>query len=115
MPGADQVIVIAEVIGHLLGAAVREPELPDWVMRALERPPDLVIDERAVGVGEVGRAAATCGPLVLAVVRDGTRLWRDDLRVSKLRSDDRLLVLRPIPIQAPNPPDRSNPRRGHGT
>lgn len=95
--GADQVIVAAEVVGRLLGAAVRQPDLPDRVMRALERPLDLVVGERAVRAAEVGRAAVACGPLVLAVVRNGQRLWLDDARASTLRSADRLLVLRAVP------------------
>jgi hypothetical protein len=85
------------VIGWLLGRTVHQPDLPGRVMRALEQPLDLAIGERAVRAGEIGRDAATCGPLVLAVLRYGIRLWRDYPKASRLRADDRLLVLRAAP------------------
>lgn len=95
--GADQVLAVADLVGRLLGMTIRRPELPERVMRALERPPDLVIGERAVHACEVGRDVATCGPLVVAVLRHGIRLWRDHPEASRLRADDRLLVLHAAP------------------
>ncbi len=65
--GADQVLAGADLVGRVLGMAVHRPDLPERVMRALEQPPDLAIGDRAVRTAEIGRAAATCGPLVLAV------------------------------------------------
>jgi Trk K+ transport system NAD-binding subunit len=95
--GADEVLAVADLVGRLLGMTVHQPDLPERVMRALEQPPDLVIGERAVRAAEIGRDAATCGPLVLAVLRRGIRLWRDHPQASRLRADDRLLVLRAAP------------------
>jgi voltage-gated potassium channel len=95
--GADQVVVAADLVGRLLGMAVRQPELPERVMRVLQQPPSLAITERPVHASEIGRPAATCGPLVLAVLRHGIRLWRDHPAASTLRAGDRLLVLRASP------------------
>ncbi len=95
--GADQVLAVADLVGGLLGMALRQPDLPERVMRTLERPPDLVIGERAVHASEVGRDAATCGPMVLAVLRNGIRLWCDHPDAASLRADDRLIVLRASP------------------
>ncbi len=95
--GADQVLAGADLVGRLLGTTVNQPDLPERVVRALEQPPNLVISERAVRAAEIGHAAAACGPLILAVLRHGTRLWRDDPEASRLRADDRLLVLRASP------------------
>lgn len=100
--GADQVLPGADLVGRLLGMTVHQPDLPERVMRALEHPPDLAIGERAVRTTEVGRAAATCGPLVLAVLRLGIRLWRDHPQASRLRADDRLLVVRAAPNHEPS-------------
>jgi hypothetical protein len=88
---------VADLVGRLLGMTVRQPDLPERVMRTLAQPLDLAIGERAVRAAEIGRAAAMCGPLVLAVLRHGIRLWRDHPEASRLRADGRLLVLRTAP------------------
>lgn len=94
--GADQVLAVADLVGRILGKTIQQPNLPEHVRRALAQPPNLVIAERAVHISEIGRDATTCGPLVLAVLRHGIRLWRDHPE-ARLRTDDQLLVLRATP------------------
>lgn len=58
-------------------------------------PPELAwaVAERPVAHQEVGCSPLDCGNRVLAVVRDGRRIWAEDPSVATLRDDDRLLVL----------------------
>ncbi|RAS67330.1 Trk K+ transport system NAD-binding subunit [Lentzea atacamensis] len=51
------------------------------------------VAERAVMREEIGCSPLSCGHQVLAVVRDGRRVWVDDPSVAELRGGDRLLVL----------------------
>jgi voltage-gated potassium channel len=91
--GADQVVVVGQIISRLLGQSVRQPERHDPSSTANL---SLVIAERAVRDAEIGRTPRECGALVLAVVRGGARVWIDDPDVQTLRPDDRLLVLRAV-------------------
>lgn len=92
--GADQVVMGEQLVGRILGLAVRRPSQADRMRKLRADDLDLVVAERAVHDLEVGRAPAECGPFVLAVVRDGERVWLDDPDGTSLRPDDRLLVLR---------------------
>jgi hypothetical protein len=51
--------------------------------------------ERAVTNGEVGRSPLDCDHQVLAVLRDGRRLWIEDPAAAVLRDGDRVLVVSP--------------------
>ena len=76
-------------------------EAAEWAFGSSEVPaegsglPDLewTVAERAVAREEIGCSPLECGNQVLAVVRDGTRIWAEDPSVATLRDDDRLLVL----------------------
>lgn len=92
--GADQVIVGEQLVGRLLGLSVRRPGHADLMRHLRADDLDLIVAERAVREFEIGRAPSECGPFVLAVVRDGERVWLDDPDGASLRPDDRLLVLR---------------------
>ena len=54
---------------------------------------EMAVAQRRVRRPEICRALSECDPLVLAVRRDGTRFWRDDERLGRLRPDDRLVAL----------------------
>ncbi|MCM6778949.1 NAD-binding protein [Nocardia sp. CDC159] len=95
--GADRVVVVGEVTGALLGAAVRCPGAPRALLDLLAEHPDLAVTERTVRAGEIGGSPADCGPLVLAVLRDGMRWWPGDPAVSMLCAGDRLLTLSAVP------------------
>lgn len=73
--GADQVIIASQVV--------------EWVPDVGDGP--LAIAERGVDEDEVGRSPVFCPPTVLALVRDGRRIWLEDPEAGCLRQDDRLL------------------------
>lgn len=75
--GADHVIVASQVSERVL-------EVGDDV--------PLTVAERGVRESEVGKSPVLCHPTVLAVVRDGRRVWLED--TGCLREDDRLLEVR---------------------
>ena len=50
-----------------------------------------------VGRDEIGRLPSECGPEVLAVIRDGRRVWAEDPSADRLRSGDLLVVLDSVP------------------
>lgn len=52
----------------------------------------LAVAERGVHEDEVGKPPVLCDPTVLAVVRDGRRIWLED--TGCLREDDKLLEVR---------------------
>lgn len=83
--GADHVLV-ADRVGEW---ALKIESLP------YEELPDLewAVTERPVMPDEVGSSPLECGNEVLAVVRDGQRIWAEDPTVGELRGDDRLVVL----------------------
>lgn len=92
--GADQVIVGEQLVGRLLGLSVRRPGQAALMRHLRADDLDLVVAERAVHELEIRRAPSECGPFVLAVIRDGERVWLDDPDGASLRPDDRLLILR---------------------
>jgi voltage-gated potassium channel len=94
---ADHTVVSGELVGRLLGMSVVRPETHEQVRRALCEAPNVVVAQREARANEVGRDPRACGPLVLAVLRDGVRRWTDDPMLSPLRRGDRLLVLQ-IPV-----------------
>ena len=83
--GADHVLV-ADRVGEwaLKIESLPYEELPDL---------DWAVAERPVMPDEVGSSPLECGNDVLAVVRDGQRIWVEDPAVGELRGDDRLVVL----------------------
>ncbi|MFS8097467.1 NAD-binding protein [Lentzea alba] len=90
--GADHVLTADQADEWTLtaaGSAFEHVEVPDLAW---------VVAERAVRSDEIGCAPLTCGHQVLAVVRDGRRVWAEDPAVAALRGDDRLLVLSSVPV-----------------
>lgn len=84
--GADHVLTEDEVEGWF---AESQPEpvespLPDE---------EIVVLERAVQHDEIGLLPYECGPEVLAVIRDGKRVWTEDPSAERLRRGDLLVVL----------------------
>lgn len=92
--GADQVIVAEEMVGRLLGLSVRPGGNGSHSRSLPAGGLELTVAERDVRESEIGRTPLACGPLVLAVVRGGMRVWREDPAVTSLQRDDQLLVLR---------------------
>ena len=78
-------------------------QVAEWTLEAesllAEQLPELewVVTERPVVSDEVGSSPLECGSQVLAVVRDGQRIWVEDPAVGELRGDDRLVVLSSTP------------------
>jgi len=75
--GADHVIITSH-------AVEREPEAADEV--------PLTVAERNVREDEVGKSPVLCHPTMLAVVRNGRRIWLEDSGF--LQYDDRVLEVR---------------------
>lgn len=92
--GADQVVVGEQLVGRLLGLSVRRPAQVDLMRHLRVEDLDLVVADRAVHEFEIGRAPSECGPFVLAVIRDGERVWLDDPDGASLRPGDSLVILR---------------------
>jgi voltage-gated potassium channel Kch len=88
--GADHVLV-----GDRVG---------EWALKIESLPyeafPDLewAVMERPVLPEEVGSSPLECGNEVLAVVRDGERIWAEDPVVGELHDGDLLLVLSSTPV-----------------
>lgn len=70
-------------------------QVAEWALEAenLLREQEWVMTERPVASDEIGSSPLACGHQVLAVVRDGQRIWVEDPAVGELRGDDRLVVL----------------------
>jgi hypothetical protein len=83
--GADHVLVADRVAQW---ATVLE-DLPHEHLSELE----WAVSERPVMWDEVGTSPLVCGNEVLAVVRDGRRIWVEDPEVGQLRHGDTLVVL----------------------
>ena len=88
--GADHVLTEDEFVAWYM-------ELPPGSVGPLPDVDDLVVLERAVGCDEIGRLPSECGPEVLAVIRDGRRVWAEDPSADRLRSGDLLVVLDSVP------------------
>ncbi|SMD18451.1 NAD(P)-binding protein [Lentzea albidocapillata] len=88
--GADHVLV-AERVGEwaLEMDSLVCDQLPELEWSVLERP---------VMHDEVGSSPLECGNDVLAVVRDGQRIWIENPEVGELRGDDKLVVLSSGPV-----------------
>ncbi|MCG8922541.1 NAD(P)-binding protein [Lentzea sp. CC55] len=86
---------------------VTEDRAGEWSLEVASAPFDdlphleWVVLERPVVEDEIGLLPLECGNDVLAVLRDGQRIWAEDPVVGKLRGDDRLVVL----TDAPAPTD----------
>ncbi|WP_434445390.1 NAD-binding protein [Lentzea sp. E54] len=87
--GADHVLV-ADRVGEW---ALKMESLPYEQLTELE----WAVLERPVMQDEVGSSPLECGNEVLAVVRDGRRIWVEDPAVGELRGDDVLVVLSSAP------------------
>lgn len=88
--GADHVLV-ADRVGEW---ALKMESLPYDQLPELE----WAVEERPVMPYEVGSSPLDCGNDVLAIVRDGQRIWAEDAEVGDLRGDDRLIVLSTMPV-----------------
>ncbi|RAS67331.1 Trk K+ transport system NAD-binding subunit [Lentzea atacamensis] len=89
--GADHVLTEDELVEWFMA-------LPDdSVTSATADGPALVVVERAVQRDEVGRRLSECGPQVLAIIREGRRVWPEDPAADRLRPGDLLVVLGDIP------------------
>ncbi|MEV6236673.1 NAD(P)-binding protein [Lentzea sp. NPDC051838] len=88
--GADHVLTEDEFVEWYLELRPESDGSPSDV-------DDLVVLERAVGLDEIGRLPSECGPEVLAVIRDGRRVWAEDPSADRLRSGDLLVVLDSVP------------------
>ncbi|MCX2948920.1 NAD(P)-binding protein [Lentzea sp. NEAU-D7] len=88
--GADHVLV-ADRVGEwaLEMDGIVCDQLPELEWSVLERP---------VMQDEVGSSPWECGNDVLAIVRDGQRIWIEDPEVGELRCDDKLVVLSSGPV-----------------
>lgn len=88
--GADQVLV-ADRVGEwaLEMDSIVCDQLSELEWSVLERP---------VMQDEVGSSPLECGNDVLAVVRDGQRIWIENPEVGELRCDDKLVVLSSGPV-----------------
>jgi Trk K+ transport system NAD-binding subunit len=88
--GADNVLAADQVTGWALETEdlLREQSLElEWV-----------VTERPVVNDEIGSSPLACGYQVLAVVRNGERIWVEDATVAELRGGDRLVVLSSMPV-----------------
>ncbi|WP_330275926.1 NAD-binding protein [Lentzea sp. NBC_00516] len=88
--GADHVLV-ADRVGEwaLEMDSIVCDQLSELEWSVLERP---------VMQDEVGSSPLECGNDVLAVVRDGQRIWIENPEVGELRCDDKLVVLSSGPV-----------------
>ncbi|MCG8922535.1 NAD(P)-binding protein [Lentzea sp. CC55] len=91
--GADHVVNIRRVDEWAPGA---EPPQDDGGGFAGFEP---TLTERAVTQDEVDRPPLGCGDQVVAVRRDGRRLWVDDPAVAALRDGDRVIVVSAGPVR----------------
>ena len=102
--GARSVIVSAETAGRLLGLAADSPDTVEVVEDMLSFGSGLDLVERAVVAQEVGRGSADLLPPVLAVLRNGEKIYYDDPRSRRLEAGDRIVqaILRsgPAPAEA---------------
>ncbi|MFJ8962574.1 NAD-binding protein [Lentzea sp. NPDC102401] len=87
--GADHVLV-ADRVGEW---SLKMDDLPYDQLSELE----WAVLERPVMQDEVGSSPLECGSGVLAVLRDGQRIWVEDPEVGELRGDDLLVVLSTTP------------------
>ncbi|MEU3648834.1 NAD(P)-binding protein [Lentzea sp. NPDC034063] len=84
--GADHVLTEDEV-------EVWFAELNPDPVEPLPDDNEIVVLERAVQHHEIGLLPYECGPEVLAVIRDGRRVWTEDPSADRLRQGDLLVVL----------------------
>ncbi|SMD24643.1 NAD(P)-binding protein [Lentzea albidocapillata] len=88
--GADHVLV-ADRVGEW---ALKIERLPYELFPELE----WAVEERPAMPYEVGSSPLDCGSEVLAIVRDGQRIWTEDAEIGELRGDDWLIVLSTTPV-----------------
>jgi voltage-gated potassium channel len=92
--GATRVVVSGEVGDGATRQSIFWPGLLRPFIDATARAGDLVLALRPVHLTEIGRDPLQFGPRVLAVLRDGVRLWCDEPEAAHLLPNDHLLELR---------------------
>ncbi|MFE3447803.1 potassium channel family protein [Nonomuraea sp. NPDC059194] len=96
--GADVVITSSEAAGRMLGVATQSPAVSALIEDFLVYGKGLDLTERPVMPHEVGRTAAECEGMVIAVVRDGEIMPYADPRAAAVRQGDRLVVIH-VPVE----------------
>jgi voltage-gated potassium channel len=99
--GADTVVTSSEMTGNLLGASLLSPQVGEVVTDLLSYGQGMDIVEQAAGPDEVGAHPRSCALPVLAVIRDGRLLRFDDPAIGTIKTDDRVIVVRPREPVAP--------------
>ncbi len=92
--GATRGIVSDELADGSTRRPVFWPDLLGPFIDASASADDLVVALRPVDLTEIGRDPLQFGPRVLAVLRNGQRLWCDEPEAAHLLPDDHLLELR---------------------
>lgn len=92
--GADSVIPSADAVGQLMGLSTVSPHLGAVMEDLLAYGEGLEVAERAVLREEVGLGPSALPERVLAVIRDGQRLYWFDPPVGQLEPRDRVVVVR---------------------
>jgi voltage-gated potassium channel len=92
--GATRAVVSDALADGATRRPVFWPDLLSPFIEAAVRDDDLVVALRPVHLTEVGLDPLRFGPRVLAVLRDGERLWCDEPEAAHLLPDDHLLELR---------------------
>lgn len=91
--GADEVIDAISAVGRMLGLATHAPGAVEVVDDLIDAGSGLEI----VAVAPIesgGRVVAPGGTTLIAVIRDGARLSRDELEPDDLHMTDRFIVVR---------------------
>lgn len=92
--GATRGIVSDELAGGTIRRPVFWPDLLGPFIDASAHADDLVVALRPVSSTEIGRDPLQFGPRVLAVLRNGQRLWCEEPEAAHLLPDDHLVELR---------------------
>ena len=92
--GATRVVVSGELDDGRTRRPVFWPDLLRPFIDAAARADDLVLAVRPIHRNEIGRDPLQFGPRVLAVLRNGERLWCEEPEAAHLLPDDHLLELR---------------------
>lgn len=90
--GADEVIDATAAVGRMLGLGARNPGAVRVLDDLLDAGGGLILVETKPDVID-GTACIPAGANLVAIVRDGERLPPDAVRTSRIRPDDRLIVL----------------------
>ncbi|HEV2781270.1 MAG TPA: potassium channel family protein [Actinophytocola sp.] len=94
--GANQVVVVSENAGRMLGMATQTPSVVEMVEDLITPGHGLAIAERDVEPGEVGGSPRHLTDIVLGVVRDGKLYRVDHPAADALEQGDRLLYVKKV-------------------